>query len=121
MVYKMKTRKYKYRDINKKLKKIMNTKTQKMGVPGIVTITIPAEALAAIRSGEAFPLEMATQPGLCYDLSTLQILCGARRTWQETELVMDEDISMGIQMAITTLPAQSSEDTQPLTLMIYKE
>jgi len=99
----------------------MNRTTQKMAVPGIVTIAIPMETLAAIQSGEAFSVKMAAQPGLCYDLHTLQILCGAKRTRQETELLMDDDISMGIQIEINTIPAQFPEDTQPLTLMISKE
>jgi len=98
----------------------MDTETQRSAIPGIVTLVIPQEELATIQQGEAFPIKMAVQPGLCYDLSTLQILCGARRNGA-TGLVLDDDISMGLQMAINTIPAASPDDARPLKLMVYKE
>jgi len=96
-------------------------KTQTNALPGIVTVTIPQEIVLTIGTGEAVPIELKMQPGLQYDLSTLHVLCGARRTSEQNELVLEEDTSMGLQLSINTIPAEYPEDVRSQTLMVCKE
>lgn len=74
--------------------------------PGIVTISLSKEKLLSLISKNEKEIEIYLKPhnGLYYDLSTIQLLCGLKAGFSNTEFFLDEDISNGIQFTINTIP-----------------
>lgn len=86
----------------------------------IVTITVPEKSLSSIRSGDFFEIPLPARRTGMYDFSSLQLLCGLDRTSEETEFVLQEDLSRGVQFAISFISTAEVAKQNGLKLKIFK-